>query len=263
MTWAFPSSFASPATIVVGDPSGSGAGSATVSVSGDAALPRVAYVSPTGATPGPVSTIEVRFTEAMRSSSLTTASVQLTGPAGLVEVTLGLSVDGRTLVVTPSSPLVVGVGDAWELALDTNVRDVAGNRLDGAWTGAAAPFEVVFGDVTDTTPTLSACTASTKRFTPDGDPGAGVEADEVVLALTSSGAPESWALWVEDDDGERVWSTRLPGAETSVAWSGRGDDGRVVASGEYTAFVAPIDAEDTAGDACSDAVRVTQHVEAP
>ncbi len=261
--WTFPTGYATEiATLVAGRADGRAGGALELQVTRDTVLPQVATVSPAGRVEAAVDAIVVRFTEPMLATSFSGATVTLTGPDDSVAVTLALSEDAKTLTVTPDAPLDPGDG-VWTLTIEAAVRDASGNRLDGGYTGSVAAFEVPIGDVADATPDMTACAASLDRFAPDGDDGADDEADAVSVAVAATATPTRWAWWVADADGTRVRHGVADGAASAFSWDGRGDDGRVVASGTYTYAVAAADAVGNQSVACTGAVDVAQRVEVP
>ncbi len=258
VSWSFPAGYAAIATLYAGSESAGGYGTATVAVTQDSARPHVVSVTPSGFTHAPVEEVVVSFDEDILPASA--SGVTLYGPSGAVSASV--SVDGSTITLTPDSPLDTSTG-SFTLTLSSVVRDEAGNRLDGAWSGAAAAYSSTFGDVADTLPTLAGCSLSTDTFRPDGDDGAGVEADSVELTPVSSASPTWWALDVEDTSGNRVRSTRVDGTSVAITWDGTGDDGLVVAGGSYLITLWAIDAQDNRGEACVESVDVAHRLELP
>lgn len=261
--WEFDTGYAGPATIYVGSVGGGALGTATVTVSEDAALPELVSVSPTGVELGAISTITVVFTEPMRAVNVTSSNFVLTGPTGPVTATYALSADLDTVTITPTAPLAGSAG-VYTLTLTTNVRDAAGgNPLDGAWTDVPHDLVLPFGNVAEALPTVSSCDPESVVFTPDGDEGADAEADTIVVAPTATAAPEWWWLEVTAADGSRVRSARAAGASGAVEWDGRGDDGTVQPSGAYRLRIRAIDGYGNVGEACDVVVELEQHVESP
>ncbi len=258
LTWAFPTGYAGTATLHVGSASAGGYGSTSLSVTGDSARPRVVSVSPAGTTTGTVSAISVEFDEDLLSTAIT--DVVLTGPSGAVTTTQSLS--SSTLTVTPATAVDASLGE-WTLTLGTGIRDTSGNRLAGAWTSAASSFTSRFGNVPSTLPTLGGCDVDTDTFRPDGDDGAGEEADEVTITPVSSAAPAWWWLVVSDALGDRVRSDRVLGTVGSISWNGRADDGIVVSAGDYIVTVYAIDDYANTSSACTDLVQVEHRLELP
>jgi hypothetical protein len=179
-----------------------------------------------------------------------------------VSATYTLSSDLTTLSVTPDAPIDSAEG-VWSLVFSTNVRDIAGNQLDGAWTDTAAGYTATFGAVADALPVVSSCAPDRDTFTPDGDDGDDADADVVALTPAATAAPAWWWLVVTDANGERVRSLREPGTDVSVAWDGRADDGLVVGSGRYTLNLHAIDGLGNVGAACTTPITLAQPVETP
>lgn len=257
--WSFSDGYADSATFNASSESGAGFGSTSVVVTDDSARPRVISVSPEGAESMTISEVTVAFSEAMLPGSFTASNVTLTGPSGLVAIGLSLSTDGRTLTLTPSPSIDASTG-VFVVGLTTNVRDTAGNRLSGDGSGSAASWSSTFGAVVDTVPSTG-CTASASGFRPDGDDGAGGQADNLSVAL--SGAPSLWAFAVRDDEGTVVRHAEQPGSVAAWDWDGRGDDGIILAEGAYSISVFALDASSNRQLSCLLDVQLTQRGAAP
>ncbi|HNH47848.1 MAG TPA: Ig-like domain-containing protein, partial [Myxococcota bacterium] len=256
--WDFSTGYASTATLYMG--SDNAYGEVSLTVTGDAVRPQVVEVSPSGAA-ADLSLITVTFSEPMRAATMTSAEVQLNGPNGLVSLGLSLSTDGETLSITPAATLPPA---AYSLSLGLGLRDDAqGNRLDGDWSGVASSFTVDVGDLLDASPAILACSLSSQTFTPDGDPGAGVEADEVDMSLVGAAIPSWWWLTVTDESENLVWSWRSDGVNPGLSWDGRNLDGRIVPAGSYRMEGRAIDSYGNIGDPCTQSVEVAAHVQAP
>ncbi|MFN7143829.1 MAG: Ig-like domain-containing protein [Myxococcota bacterium] len=193
---------------------------------------------------------------------MSASNLVLAGPSGAVSASYALSDDLDTVTITPTTPLAGSAG-VYTLTLTTNVRDVAGNQLDGAWSDTPRELVLRFGDMDESLPTVSSCDPESVVFTPDGDEGAGAEADTIVVAPTATAAPEWWWLEVTAADGSRVRSARTAGAAGAVEWDGRGDDGTVRPSGAYRLRIRAIDGYGNVGEACDVVVELEQHVDAP
>ena len=260
--WDFDSGYSGTATVYVGSVGGGGGGTGTVLVTGDAALPEIVSIDPTGAVAGTVESIDVVFTEAMLARNAGATQIVLTGPAGAVSANYALSTDLETLTITPTMPLDAGSG-VYTLAFSTSVRDVAGNQLDGAWTDAPASFSGTFGALAEALPVVSSCEATPEAFTPDGDDGAGADADTVAVTPAATASPAWWWLRVNDASGARVRSVRQPGADLTVLWDGRDDDGMVAPAGTYGLELRAVDTYGNVGGTCDVTVELEQHVDVP
>jgi hypothetical protein len=256
--WSFPAGFADTATLHVGTASAGGYGNLSVEVSQDSARPHVIDVEPAGEWSGEVAEIVVTFDEAILAS--TVSAVTLTGPAGVVATTATL--EGATLRLTPDSPVDADAG-TWVIDVPSSVRDEAGNRLDGGWTGGADAASVRFGDVGTALPTTAGCAIASSTFRPDGDDGAGEEADTVTITPVSSASPTWWELRVSDPTGSRVRTLRSDGAAATIAWDGRTDSGLVAPAGSYTLAVYAVDTTDNRAIVCAPTATLAQRLELP
>ncbi|MES2641206.1 MAG: Ig-like domain-containing protein [Myxococcota bacterium] len=260
-TWSFvDSGYAGIATVYAGSAGGGAIGSRSVLVTGDSAHPTVLEATPTGTHLGSIESITVTFSEAMTASLFTNLYVPLTGPSGTVSATYTLSADGTTVVVTPNTPIDGSTG-SYTLSLSQNLRDLAGNRLDGGWSGVWGPAVFSFGNLVDTVPDITACAASGTTFTPDGDDGAGSDADEVTVTPTAAGSPAWWWFTVYDADETRVRSHRTLGTASQVRWDGRGDDGILRDAGPYRLSISAIDGNGNVGGQCDVTVDLQQYVD--
>ncbi len=256
--WNFSAGYAGVATLYIG--SENAFGETSLTVTGDAVRPQVIEVSPSGAT-ADMSLLTVTFSEPMRAATMTSTEVQLNGPNGLVSLGLSLSADGQTLSITPPGDLP---NAAYSLSLGLGLRDDAqGNRLDGAWSGVASAFTVDIGNLPGASPAVLACSLSSQQFTPDGDPGAGAEADQVDMSLVAASAPSWWWLKVTDSDENLIWSWRSDGSTAGLSWDGRSLDGNIVAPGSYKLEGRAVDSHGNIGDPCTQWVEVATHVQAP
>lgn len=262
--WDFPTGYAAAATFWAASPSGAGEGAVEVAVTGDAVRPMVARVEPAGETTGEVDAAVVTFTDPMLAANFryggSGSTITLLGPTAAPGATVALDAAQTELTLTFDTPLDADAG-VWTLSLLTNIRDTSGNRLSGDWSGAAADYVVTFGDTGRSLPGGLGCAGSAAAFTPDGDDGAGAEADTWTGSVWAGGAVDAWWLEVTDAEGALVRTVRAAGAASSVVWDGRQNDGRVAPSGVYTLSVRAVDSEGNAGLACSEAVTLSQHVE--
>lgn len=259
-------------TLVVGKSDGSAYGAAQVELDDDALPPRVIEQVPAGTLDDAVSTIQLQFSEPLLDRSVRATAFSLVDDLGdpvvLEDADLSLSDDGTT--VTLSSPVPLGTDHAWTLGIGTGgatVRDLAGNRLDGAGTGSGSAYSRTFGGVADAAPdtTIGACARTPATFRPDGDDGAGLEADQVRVTAVADAAAAWWRLDLIDAAGHTVRTTwtATSGSGATLYWDGRGDDGLIAASGAYTVQLTPADSAWNTGLSCQTTITLDQHVEAP
>ncbi len=257
---------AGTATLHLGTDNGASHGSTTVAVIGDSARPTLVAVDPAGATTELLDELVIAFNEPMASTTLTATNVSLVGPSGSEGFdSMTLDADGSTLTVGLSDTLDTSTG-SWTLTVTSGARDDGGNnRLDGTWSGSSSDFTAAFGDQVDSAISVSSCTPDSTAFTPDGDDGSGAEADGVGLAVEASAEPAWWELQVLDAAGSpvRTFRTAATGTSATLTWDGRGDDGLVVAAGNYTLMASTHDAGDNQSTACESPVTLTQHVSEP
>jgi len=260
--------YAGLATVAVGNINGSAYGQAEITVEGDNAQPRVAWMDPVGTTSESVDIIEVQFTESLEPSTLSTSTVELLDQSGAaIDFSLSLSSNDSLLALDLDSTLDTA-NEAAELTLSLDIRDLAGNFLDGAWSSNAtgSDFVGVFGDVVDDGLQLTSCSLLAARFAPDGDASVSVgQADEAVLALGSNVRGETWLLEVFEKSGERIRTHREPavGPSVNLGWDGRGDDGLIRESGRYLLSGSIEDAQGNIPAACQEYVLLEQAYEQP
>jgi hypothetical protein len=153
---------------------------------------------------------------------------------------------------------------AWNLRIYDELRDESGNRLDGDLDGSSGGSLLLqFGDILDAAPTVIECEPSTATLRPDGDDGAGWEADTVAIELATDTAAEWWRVEVFDAMGAMVLHRRdVPvGTETNtITWSGRDQDGEVLSNGLYLLELTPTDSHWNPGQGCSLTVRLDNHL---
>jgi hypothetical protein len=257
------SSFPGQAVVAVGNINGAAYGEVEIVVSGDNAQPQVAWVDPSGTTSEQLTEVHVQFTEAMEASTINSTNVSLEDVNGdSVDFLLSIST-GNTKVVLELADTLDAANEVVTLRLSSDVRDSAGNFLDGDFSGdlAGSAFESVFGNVQNDGLTLQACLLQETQFVPDGDPSASVgQADEAVFSLTSSGLGEFWLLEVYDSDGKRVTSRReSPTAlSSSIQWDGTGDDGILQEPGSYLLSATVQDAQGNLASSCLETVQLRQ-----
>ncbi len=255
VTWSVTSeTYGGTATLLAGNALGSAIGSATIRVRGESAQPFVVDLDPRGAATGTTSTVVVRFSEAMLPASFTSTSIRVTDGTGATLPITGitLSIDASIATATLEEPIDLDA-DTYVIVVSSQVRDTAGNRLDGTWTGTTSSFRASFGAVIDTAPDVSTCTPDTTTFRPDGDDEPGTdEADAVRVEVAADGSPTWWRLVVLDDWGEEVgtWWIAAAGADDEVTWDGTALDGIVVENGAYVVQIAASDDVLDLGEAC-------------
>src|SRR5690606_35546939 len=141
------------------------------------------------------------------------------------------------LVIEPEAPLPDDP-DGWTVFVGSELQDLAGNALAGTWSGVAAPYTGTVG-ASGTAAPVASCSATLSTFRPDGDDGAGAEADRVRLAFSADAAPAWWALEVVDAAGGLQWAEQRPATAASGVWTwdGRDASGAVVPEGVYRLVV--------------------------
>lgn len=233
--------------------SGGAAGSRSITVVGDDQNPRVWSQSPHGETMESLSAIQLTFDEPLLPATVTPGAFSLTGPAtvGIDGVTL----DGSVVTLQTDTLIDTSLG-IWTLEATNVLRDLAGNRLDGAETGSPSSWLGRFGNIPPAVDPVS-CTPAQTLFRPDGDPGAGVESDVIELFVTSASTPARWVTSVSDPSGQLVQREhRIPVASIeTLAWDGRDASGALVPDGVYTFAVEADDGFGNLAGGCS--VQVT------
>ncbi|MDG1482123.1 MAG: hypothetical protein P8R54_21200 [Myxococcota bacterium] len=269
-TWATGSQlYAGAGTIYAGRADGAADGAVYATVTDDAHPPTVRTVDPSGSRFVTISSLEVQFSEPLLASSITDDTVQLLDGDGLAVEILDYelydsdasdALRDSVMKLTLASDIELSEG-IWTLWLSTDVTDADSNSLDGAFTGAASAFSLGLGQVDNDAPDLSSCSLSVDEFRPDGDDGAGSEADSVSLTLSATDVAQWWRLEVLDSDGDLVrmdhHSAGVTGSSVgTLSWDGRGEDGLVVDNGVYILRTIPLDAAWNEGAGCSDSVKV-------
>ena len=237
---------------------GAAYGEAAIGLVGDHLRPVVLEQEPAGDTVGDIDVVEITFDEALWN--VAPALFSITGP-DTVTIADVVAVDDRVVRIELEEPVTAEAG-VWTVGVRADLRDLAGNRLDGAWSGAASDYALPFGDLPSAATPVDSCEPDTYTFRPDGDDGAGEEADEVVLTLTTATAPAWWVVRVEGDGEEVVAHARVPGAGSveSWAWDGRDARGAIVDDGLYSVVVDSEDADGNRGGACSTVVSVDNRI---
>jgi len=250
------------ATVVGWGLGGTALGTTTATFTGDLRLPQVWSQTPSGATTGTVDTVALQFSEAMDPATVVPSSFSVTGPSAVTVSDVGLDPSGRTATLTLSPAVDAGAG-GWVVTVTDSLLDLAGNALDGADAGVAGSWVGSFGDLPPQVDPVSACTPDVTLFRPDGDDGAGTEADEVVYSIASNSEPIWWSIAVLDSGGDVLRHARVAprGASDTWTWGGRDATRQVVPSGAYLVVVDAEDASGNSGGACTAAVTVAQHAE--
>ncbi len=248
------------AEVTIASPTGGGSGVRQLSFLGDDRLPWVYSQAPHGDTTGQVSSVSLVFSEPMLDATMVPANFEVTGPettaiTGVTEV----SPASWTLTLDPPVSADAGV---YTVRATQELRDEAGNRLDGTYGGAATDWVGTFGAIPGG-PDPVTCSTDISRFRPDGDPGAGEEADTFRVDLTTTSLPAWWVATVRDGSDDIVFRRRLVPVGIADAWSWNGRDitERVVDDGTYTVTVEPEDGFGNRGSGCSVSVQVDNAIE--
>ena len=154
----------------------------------------------------------------------------------------------------------------WTLTLLSDARDGAGNYLDGAHIGSASDFVLEFGgDVGSAGIDVFGCEPSTTLFRPDGDDGAGDEADNVDLAVEGLSTPDWWHLAVFDEADESIFFAKEVGLGSTVtlSWDGRRQNGKIAPNGNYRLVISGADASLNIGTECEAGVELERLIQEP
>jgi hypothetical protein len=225
------------ATLYADVPSEAAQGVEVVQLLGDRRPPHVWSQDPKGGIAVPYNTVVLGFSEPLDPLFVSTSGFSVTGQSApnLVQVIWQASPPEATLVLDAN----LQPGQAYVVLANTQLRDLAGNRLDGAWTGAGTGYTGPVGVATNVSPIVT-CSLSTPEFRPDGADGAGREADFVELSWIAGSSPAWWVIEVLDDADEVVEVQYLVpgGLVDSWTWDGREAGGRIVDPGPWTVRVA-------------------------
>ncbi|MEQ1505500.1 MAG: Ig-like domain-containing protein [Myxococcota bacterium] len=243
--------------------SGAASGRLAVALIDDNVLPIVVSQDPAGVWFDPVSVVTLGFSEPLLASSVIPANFAITGPEPISVATATLDPGGTTVTLglTPSATASLG---GFGVSVTRLVRDVAGNRLSGDWSGIAADYLGGFGDE-GVAPGDAGCASFDPpglAIRPDGDPGSGAESDALAVLVSSAVAPAWWVLEVTDGAGARVftdWEVPIGPVDT-VSWDARDLQGLIVPNGAYRVSVAPDDGLGNRGLGCEVTVTVDNPV---
>lgn len=239
------------ATLVFESASGGARAVPQIEIVGDDQPPVVWGQSPIGDTEGEVDSLVLDFSEPLLTSTVDPTNFVVQGTTSIPVHAVSLVTPTRVELFL-EAPVDAGV-ELRALVATSQLRDLAGNRLDGAlvggpssWSGSFGPAPNVFGAVD--------CVADVDVFRPDGDPGVGSEADEVELDVSLATQPAIWRLAIDDQDGELLEVLRVvaTGTQGVLVWTGEDATGRVVDDGVYTLRAT---AEDAAGNRAAPCVR--------
>ncbi len=245
---------------------GAAGGRAEVTVTGDLLRPHVLAQDPVGTVSGMIDSVLLTFDEPLQFSSVTAGNFSVTGPVPITVVSADLDVTGTEVLLTLGAPVDADAGvysvTAWSNP-SLAVRDEAGNRMDGAWLGAASSYVGAFGALPDTRVAVSTCAVSPVLFRPDGADGPDQEADTVEFTFEASETPERWVLSVWDTELSPVREAVVQGVGISESWiwDGRDRTGRVVPGGNYMLEVSAEDASGNLGLPCTVPVTVEHRYE--
>ena len=235
---------------------GAAQGEATLEAVGDDARPEVWWMTPAGDALTTVDEVTLRFSEPLLESTVTTGAFGISGPGAASVDAVALVGDDDEVTLSVSS-LDASLG-TWVVTASDTLRDAAGNRLSGDWSGASADFVGVFGDLPTAAPAVTRCEPASEAFRPDGDDGAGAEADSVALTVEAGSRPDRWMMTVADEDGAvLVVSVQSATAATeTLTWNGLDAAERVVENGTYTLAIEAVDTDDNRSAACEASVQV-------
>jgi len=235
---------------------GAARGARPFTATGDLVRPRVVNQHPEGAVTGSFSAIFLSFTEPLNPANVGLHAFKITGPSAATIIDVYQPRPDQVELYL-ASPIASSAG-RWTVQLRDSLTDLAGNRLDGAWSGESRDYEADFGSLSSSAPVLLSCEPSTLSFRPDGDDGDGIEADDVTVTLTAVTAPDTWRIVVETADGHPIRHARFDASSAVETWDwdGRDDTERIADDGSYTIRTTPHNADGTAGASCSATVAI-------
>jgi hypothetical protein len=251
------------ATSIQGD--GAAGGLLALPIVGDNLAPVVVSQSPFGAVVDPVDEVVLTFSEPLLDKNVVPANFGVIGPTLVEVLAADLDVDGRTVTLTLDPPADPALGGYVVSVLDA-VRDAAGNRLAGSWSGVPGPYLGGFGNPGG--PADVTCTSFTPTglvLRPDGDPGVEAESDELLIGVEALTAPAWWVVEVRAADDALVWQDwEVPaGSVDVVAWDGRGLTGAVLENGPWRVLVRPDDGLGNQGTGCEVTVTIDNPLGSP
>lgn len=240
------------ASLVAWTPTGAIEGSASVGLQGDALRPVVWGWDPAGGVSGIIDQVTVTFSEPLLLSTVRTNNASVSGPSSALVSSFEPQGDGSEAVLFFDPPIDADLG-LHTITLTDGMRDTAGNRLDGEYSGLASAWTGGVGGTSLVDPVQS-CVQSVQLFKPDGDDGALREADQVAISFDSLSLPAWWVASVYEGSGALIRRSFLLPTATSGAWSwdGRDESGGIVDNGVYRI---EIDAEDGIGNLGGPCVR--------
>lgn len=224
------------ATVEVTALSEAALGRGTVTLTGDPSPPQVWWQEPKGPLDQEWSEITLRFSEPMDVSQFTPGRFDLVGGVARHVTQVESALGGAMAVLHLDAPLTVG--PAWLLTVRSDLRDAGGNAIAGAWGAGGVAYTGLMG-AAGVVDSITSCAVNIDAFRPDGDDGAGQEADGVDLMFSSASAPAWWVVEVADAFGALVEVEYLApnGPLDAWTWDGRDSSGRVVDAGNWTLSV--------------------------
>lgn len=254
------------ALLRAGVATGAAYGEVSATVTGDQVRPRVLTMTPSGTWSDPIEEIALRLSEPIAEDSIDRNPATLTSRTGeSVSLSdISLSSDRQTLTLALAAAFTPG---ELILTVPAELRDDAGNRLNGAWDDGSAPsdFEAELGAVDSSARDVTSCAPEQTTFRPDGDdPGltGSEEADQVTVEAYATDRPAWWRLEVTDAEGALVSLDRVAadGSIAPLSWDGRGLDGIIVAEGLYDIAITAEDGYWNTGATCTTSVTVAHRI---
>ncbi len=266
-TWSVASEvYGGESVIYAGRPDGIAYGTVSITVQGDDARPFVVDLEPRGSTDESIDSLSVSFSEAMRGVNFNTSNVTFSDSYGSLDLDdLDFDEETNSVSITLAEEADLSL-DTYTLVLSDQVRDEAGNRLDGTWSVQAGPFTAQLGAVSDSAPDVDSCVPEFTTFRPDGDDQPTTEETDILeVDVSADATPDWWLLQVKDEQEEVVWTwwTSAASSSETLTWYGRGYDGIVMENGTYTIHVSAADAYLNTGEVCTTQISLDNHVVEP